>query len=221
MAFIIKAGTLQPGAQAPRRVAFNFEDVSQQASQCVDTARAQAAAIIAKAKKEAEQIRARAVQEGRAQAAQAARQEAQRELAEKWQALKPTIDKLIRGIEQAREDWIRNWEKQLAHLAVRIAEKIIQRQLAETPQLSHDWIRQALELASGSRQLKIYVGPEDYATLNEQRAAITDLIGATAAAEIIADPAIENGGCRVVTEFGEIDSRLQTQLARIEEELGG
>jgi len=35
----------------------------------------------------------------------------------------------------------------------------------------------------------------------------------------VADPDITPGGCRVDTQFGSIDQQLETQLARIEEEL--
>ena len=37
-------------------------------------------------------------------------------------------------------------------------------------------------------------------------------------AELVADPAITPGGCRVETRFGVIDQQFETQLARIEEE---
>ena len=38
-------------------------------------------------------------------------------------------------------------------------------------------------------------------------------------AEIVADPAITLGGCRVETRFGIIDQQFEAQLKRIEEEL--
>jgi flagellar assembly protein FliH len=36
---------------------------------------------------------------------------------------------------------------------------------------------------------------------------------------IVADAAVTAGGCRVETEFGQLDQQLEQQLARIEEEL--
>ena len=42
-----------------------------------------------------------------------------------------------------------------------------------------------------------------------------------APAQIVADPAVEPGGCRVITGFGEIDQRIESQLERIVEELTG
>jgi flagellar biosynthesis/type III secretory pathway protein FliH len=37
--------------------------------------------------------------------------------------------------------------------------------------------------------------------------------------ELVADPQISAGGCRVETRFGVIDQQFESQLARIEEEL--
>lgn len=221
MAFIIKAGTMQPGSPSTQCVAFNLEDVSQQASDYLNSVKQQAMAVLTRARQEADQIRARAAQAGQQQATEAAREMVHQEVAEKWNSLRPALDNLIRGIEQAREKWIRDWEKQGVHLAVAIAEKLVRRQLESEPRISQQWVREALELAAGSRRLKIYLNPDEYDTLGEQRDVIAESIRATADAEFVPDPSIQAGGCRVVTEHGEIDSRLESQLARIEEELTG
>jgi flagellar biosynthesis/type III secretory pathway protein FliH len=44
-------------------------------------------------------------------------------------------------------------------------------------------------------------------------------IARLAPAEIVADASVAAGGCRVLTEFGEIDQRIASQLSRIEQEL--
>jgi len=219
MAFIIKAGTPHPGLPSTRRAEFNFEDVSQQATDYLNSVKQQAAAILARARQEAEQVRAQATQAGLDQALEEARAIAQGEAAEKWTGMKPALEKLIQGVQQAREDWIRDWEKRVARLAVAIAEKLVHHQLRDTPSISHQWIREALELAAGNRQLKVYLNPAEHAALGDQRTAIAEVLQATTHAEFVPDPSIESGGCRVVTEHGEIDSRLEAQLARIEEEL--
>jgi len=36
--------------------------------------------------------------------------------------------------------------------------------------------------------------------------------------EVVADPAVTRGGCRVETRFGTIDQQFEAQLARIEED---
>ncbi len=221
MAFIIKAGTMHRGASSTRHANFNFEDISRQASQYLDSVKQQAAGLLAQARREAESIRARAEEAGQQQAIEAARQVTSREVAEKWTTLKPTLEELIGAIEQARETWIRDWEKQVAHLSTAIAEKIIHRELQADPGISRQWVHEALELATGSRRLKVYLSPSEYDALGEQRQAIADVIGSTAKTEFVADPTIQSGGCRVVTEHGEIDCRLESQLARIEEELVG
>jgi flagellar biosynthesis/type III secretory pathway protein FliH len=49
--------------------------------------------------------------------------------------------------------------------------------------------------------------------------AIARELAPLAETELIADPQITAGGCRVETRFGVIDQQFESQLARIEEEL--
>ena len=44
-------------------------------------------------------------------------------------------------------------------------------------------------------------------------------LGRVAETEIVPDPAIGVGGCKVTTEYGEIDQQFEQQLRRIAEEL--
>ena len=39
--------------------------------------------------------------------------------------------------------------------------------------------------------------------------------------QILPDPQISAGGCRIDTDFGNVDQRIETQLDRIAQELGG
>jgi len=67
--------------------------------------------------------------------------------------------------------------------------------------------------------MKLHLNPDDHETLGTQAAAIAHDLAQLAPADVVADPSVDRGGCRVVTEFGEIDQRIQSQLARIEQEL--
>lgn len=219
MAFVIKAGTRGVPAQSPRPAAFNLEDVSHSATQYVETANQRATDVVARAQQQATQIREQAKEEGFRQGLDAARMAAREEVSEHWQTLRPALEQAVREIEQAKSVWLHHWEQQVARLAAAIAEKLIHRELTHSAQLSQKWIHDALELAAGCQHLKIYMNPKDLEALNATRQAMVDIIGTTATVDMIADNTITSGGCRVVTEHGEIDTRLETQLARIATEL--
>ena len=219
MAGIIKAG----GAVGPNRgvqgVAFNFDDMTDRANDYLSIVQRQAQEMIARADKEANQLRQRAQQEGRQAAAQAAEKVVQAKLAQQLQTLLPALDEAIQSIHDAKQHWLNHWEKNAVGLAAAIAARVIRRELSQAPDITLDLVREALELASGSGHIKLHLNPKDRETLGDQAEQLVARVGRLASAEVVADPAIEPGGCRVETEFGVIDQQIEAQLARIEEEL--
>ena len=213
MSLIIKAGT-RSGTN--RGAAFNFDDMARQANDYLDQVRRQAAQILAGAKSEADQIRASAEQNGRQAAMKAIEQMLDKKIGD---SLLPALNKLMKQLDVARQAWLRQWEKNAIHVAVSIAGRMVRRKLAETPQITLDYVREALELAAGSPELQIRLNPADHETLSKQVQRLTEELNPLAPTQIIADPEISPGGCRVDTRFGSIDQQIEAQLARIEEEL--
>ena len=80
-------------------------------------------------------------------------------------------------------------------------------------------IREALELAAGSAQVRLHLHPEDHKALGGQVQLLVQEMSGLGEAEVIADAGVSRGGCRVETRFGTIDQQFEAQLARIEEEL--
>ena len=66
---------------------------------------------------------------------------------------------------------------------------------------------------------RIHLNPSDREALGDQVDLLTKELAPLATAELISNPSITPGGCRVETQFGSIDQQLETQLKRIEEEL--
>jgi flagellar biosynthesis/type III secretory pathway protein FliH len=48
---------------------------------------------------------------------------------------------------------------------------------------------------------------------------LTQSLGRLAQTHVVTNPQLQPGECRVLTQHGQIDQRLQTQLDRIESEL--
>ena len=90
---------------------------------------------------------------------------------------------------------------------------------ASVDKIKHPLVREALELAAGSAELKIRLNPKDHANLRGQVEAVARELAPLAKCELIADAQITPGGCRVETRFGVIDQQFEAQLARIEDEL--
>jgi len=216
MSTIIKATDNHPGVQ---RVAFNFDDVAATANEYLEKVRAEAKQILLKAQQEAQAIRKQAEAEGRKAGQAALEQVVEKQLAKQLTTLLPALRQAIAEIHHAKQAWLTHWEKSGVHLAGAIAARLIRRELSRHPEIPLALVREALELAAGGARIRILLNPADHAALRPQVEALTTELSSLADAELIADPQITPGGCRLETQFGVIDQQFEAQLARIEEEL--
>jgi flagellar assembly protein FliH len=219
MAGIIKAGRHTGEERGTQSVAFNFDDMNVAADRYLEQVRRDAAQIVAAARQEAEQLRRQAQQDGRRLAVEQAEKEAGDRIRQQLAGVLPALEQALAQLEQARQDWIRQWEQNAVHLAAAIAARIVRRELSRTPQITLDLVREALELASGSTRIELRLNPQDRQALGQGVEELAARVAKLAPADIVADPQVTSGGCIVTTDFGEIDQRLESQLARIEQEL--
>jgi flagellar assembly protein FliH len=216
MAGIIKAsGPADSTAKSPLK-AFHFDDVGQS---YLGNVRAEAAKIVNQARQEAAKIRAKATEEGRQAAIQAAQASLRTRLDQQLGEIVASLKSATAQIEQSRHAWQQHWERHAVQLAAAIAARICRRELSRDPNISLDWIREALNLAAGNAEVIVRLCPADYEVVAPQIERITRELTGLGAVKIVADEAITAGGCRVDTEFGSLDQQLESQLARISEEL--
>lgn len=223
MSGIIKANAPPSDRATVGAVAFNFDDVTRKANAYLEQVKAEAAQILAKANQDAALIRKQAQDQGAKSAFEAAEKNVQTridaQLKQHMQTALPALEQMIQQISAARLEWLENWEQNAVRLAVAIAEKIIRRQLDTQPQITVDLVREALELAAGSQSIKVYLNAADHAALGRQVESLVRQLAQVTPAEITTHESVTPGGCVVQTEFGTIDQRLESQLARIAEEL--
>lgn len=213
MSTVIKAGQRSHGAAS---VAFNFDDMAAQASQYLEQVKGQAAQIVAEAQKQAEQIKKSALEQGLKAAKQQMKQLVDQEVG---QRVEPQMREIVRQLHDARHAWNAHWERSAVHVATQIAARVCRRQLSFTPELPLSLIQEALQLAAGSAELRLYLNPQDRQALAGPVAKLIEEFAAIAPAQVVEDPALAPGGCRLETRCGAIDQTFEAQLARIEEEL--
>lgn len=223
MSTIIKPNGAAGEDQAVRCAAFNFDDLAEKGNRYLAEVRRQAEAILSQAKEEAARLRQQAAEQGRTEAAKAAQQQAaakaQKDLEARLQTVLPALTSAIAEIQQDKAAWRAHWERNAVQLAIAIAARVARREAANSPQVSLSLIREALELAAGAARISLHLNPADHQALGDNVPRLISQFAKTAQAEVVSDPDITPGGCRVVTELGEIDQQIESQLARIEEEL--
>jgi len=221
MATIIRknSASQQSAGRPVQPVAFNFEDMNDRANEYLETVRREAAKIVQQAHQQAEQVRRQAEAAGRVAAEQAAQRAFDERLSARVGTLFAALDQLVAEIDDAKADWLRRWEQAAVAVATAIAQRIIRREIQRQPEISLELVREALRLAAGAADVSLHLSPSDYELLGGQSDALAQSLGKLAPAQIVADPTVSDGGCVVQTSLGRIDQQIESQLARIEQEL--
>ncbi len=220
MATIIKNESQAfPTGTPLRQVAYDLRDFSGQADDYLSRVRSEAAKIVMQAKQEAEKIRSQAEQAGRKAAEEAIEKILDQKVAKQMQTLTPALQAAVNQIVDSQADWQRHWETSIVQLACALSKRIVRRELTQEPEISLEWIREALELASGAAEITVRLNPTDLTTLRDQVENLASVFHPAARTRVVGDETITLGGCRVETQFGSIDLQLETQLARISQEL--
>lgn len=213
------------------RIAFNYDDLRKQCEAHLAETQAQVEALMQRAAEDAEQMRSAARAEGFAEGRQAglkdaheaiarqAEQLASRQVTEQLRTTLPALERAIGELQTERDRWLARWEAAAVRLSMAVAEKLIRSELSRRSELFPQMVTELLQLAAGSPQIEIRLHPEDLRQLHDCGQDVLQRLGRLGEAQLLPDPTLARGDCVVQTRHGEIDSRLSTQLARIEAEL--
>jgi type III secretion protein L len=198
-------GRTGSGAQAPRGGAVldgEVYDAQRAARDILEGAQREADALLAAAREE----RARLAEEAR----EAARQEGLAQASEALLRARLEASRLLAGA-----------EREAVALALRVAGRVLGRDLERDPSLVVDVCASALSELRQLRQLVLRVHPADAALLRAEPRRFAEVLGRTADVAFKEDPDVERGGCLVHSESGTLDARLSTQLEMLRRVLLG
>lgn len=148
---------------------------------------------------EAETIRGEAYESGREEAAQ--------ELLENILAAKEQRAQALNAVEQ-----------EVLKLSVKIAEKIIGREIEADETVRGEIIMTALRQARQQEMMTVRVNAADLPLVEKMRERI-DAFGRARFLDFVADQTIKQGGCLIESASGTIDAQLETQLRVFEKAL--
>jgi flagellar assembly protein FliH len=156
-----------------------------------------------------EKARQEAREAGHAAGLAAARQEIEARLAAldtQAATLSRMLESLSRPLAQLGEEV----HGQIARLATGIARALLRRELKMDPAQVIGIVRDTVALLPASTQgVRVVLHPEDAALVRERLAA--PLSGQSWA--IAEDPVLSRGDCRVVSEYAQVDARMETRLS--------
>src|SRR5262245_48956958 len=132
----------------PHGASFQFEDLSRKAEAYLAEVRQKAAKLVEEAQADAVRIRSEAMDQGRKAAQAAAEKALKAQFDQQVKSALPTIATIANEIAGARHVWAKGWESNLVKLSLAIAKRVIRRELSQHPEITIDFVREAIDLAS-------------------------------------------------------------------------
>jgi type III secretion protein L len=108
--------------------------------------------------------------------------------------------------------FLQSCEQDIIDLALKVAAKIIGRDLERSPDVLLEICATAVESIRANKAMVLRVHPDDGKLLREKRPRLMELIGRTVDLSVRDDVDVERGGCIIQTEFGTSDGQLKTQF---------
>ncbi|MBN1846422.1 MAG: hypothetical protein JW810_12105 [Sedimentisphaerales bacterium] len=226
---LLKASEFQHGA--PRAQLFNLGDIEAEARSILAEARRQRDQVLEQARRQAEQARqqaeregyqagqARGLTEGRAQGQREAFDQARDEFARQNESLVQGLKAVLQEFDGQKRQILWRAQQQTVALAVAIARRVIKQAGLIPGRVAAENVRAALELITKDTDLTIQVHPQDLAHLQAVREDPAGCLSGYDHVRLEASESLAPGDCRLATEQGRIDGRLDTQIRRIAEEL--
>lgn len=152
---------------------------------------------------------AQGMEEGRGEAERAVWQQNDSDRA----AYRDDVQTFIAHIESERSRAWNEMEPQIIQMVFELAKHVIKQEIEVSRDVSLAVVQNALRRVADGGSLRIRVHADDLQTVRGNREDLLTLVDNIRHVEIIEDRRVGPGGCIVETDAGNIDARLETQLA--------
>lgn len=213
---------------ASQAVVLDLADIARQGEALLESARREAARIVAAAREERDRLIAgasqtghaegyeRGVREGRASGEAEGRSLAHGAHAEQLAALEAAWSEALGELQRRRDHLLVECRREVLGIALEIAGRVTHRVVSGDDRVVCDQIEAVLRLAVKPTRAVIAVSPADEAIARAELPAIVARLTGIEAAELAVDHTLSPGSCILRTASGgEIDASLRTQLDRI------
>ncbi len=130
------------------------------------------------------------------------------------------LQKAIDDLKQERNTIWDKCEKEIVKLVLVTAKEVICQEISKGgSKVVEEVVAEAVNKVKGKKILRLHLNPEDIEDFKRRK--IAEFINGNKDYEIVSDTDITSGGCKVVTDYGSVDARLETRWGEIEAAFGG
>lgn len=134
--------------------------------------------------------------------------------------LEPLLESLrhlLTALEGLERRTCHDLEKELVHLALGVARKIVGREVQADAETVAGIVHDALSRVEHAERITIRMNPADMERLNELTPQFMESLPHAGRACFEADASISSGGCRVESDSGDIDARIEQRFKVVED----
>jgi len=127
------------------------------------------------------------------------------------------LSRTLEDLMQVRTEMIRQTERQMVQLALAVARRVVRREVSIDQDLLLAMMRVALDRLSDAATVTVRLHP------TEHKAVTAAMSGRPfdGHVTVVGDPRVARGGCRVESDYGEIDAGVDAQIQEIARTLLG
>lgn len=208
-------------------IVLDLGELSRQGDRILGQAKFQAQKIIEEAQNERARLIADAEQvglergekkgyaDGFAKGQQAGTEQAREQVAHELQRLAAAWGDALDAFETVRVALVREARLDALKLVVAVAEKVAKRAVEADVNSAAAQMEAALEMIARPTRLRIACSPADKQVLTDLMPALHARFTKITSAEVVEDASLSRGSVVVRTDKGEIDARIETQIARV------
>lgn len=133
-----------------------------------------------------------------------------------------TIKALTEALEEVsrlRETLARNSSQDMLRMVMAISEQVIRRALEADPKNILALIENALQASIQSDYCRIRLNPQDLDLVKEHKPLFLASVSGLKNISFDADPTVSAGGCKISSDFGDVDATIESQLEEIRKAL--
>ncbi|GAC1319220.1 MAG: hypothetical protein NVSMB2_14430 [Chloroflexota bacterium] len=122
---------------------------------------------------------------------------------------------IIATMHESHSTFFRAAERQVVDLALQIAQKVVEREVENLPDLAVNVIHGALEEMDARTALRVRVNPEDVEVLRRRWSQVVPSGLAPERIDLQADERVQPGGGIIETTHGSVDAQLESKLSQL------
>jgi flagellar assembly protein FliH len=127
----------------------------------------------------------------------------------------------VEEVTHFRRGLLARYQRELLELALGVARKVVQRELAENPEHWLGMLREAVHMALDRESIRIRVGAILHRFLLEHLPELRARLDDVKQLELVEDTALGETGCVVESRYGDLDLGIDSQIGAIRATLMG